>query len=435
MKNRQFVVPLSIIALASLALYILIARALLRDPVEPNTLFNTDSGAPGRAGAPLLAADPAPREAKAQSVLDKPAASGGSKRIEVFGRVVDPDRQPLAGVLVAEERYFATARSDAEGYYRLSLELPRHRDPVVHFLRAGYGGQRFRLKPLDSPQKSGYRLDVSLAPALDSVDFEGWVGNDIGLGLEGARVQLTATYPRNRESFYLTDFTDENGRFRFDGVRSGETYQLSVQLSPEYRYYENPAFIVASDPAPEVIILEALKFVDVEGMLLTRDGEPVADYEIYVTNLSTGSHARKIVSDSSGYFALRRFPPGEISLSTSGPESYRVTGMSISEDAYQNLRILVDRGGHTLSGWITDDSGMAVDKAMVTIDRKFRQGRIEHTAYRSQSTASDGRFGFDHLGGGEHRVTVYAWGFEKQEFSYRFSSQADEIFVTLERSD
>jgi hypothetical protein len=71
---------------------------------------------------------------------------------------------------------------------------------------------------------------------------------------------------------------------------------------------------------------------------------------------------------------------------------------------------------------------------MVTLDRKFRQGEIEHSSYRSQRTDLNGGFAFGNLGDGEYHVTVYALGYEKQEFNYRFNGQSGEIFVTMKRN-
>ena len=62
-------------------------------------------------------------------------------------------------------------------------------------------------------------------------------------------------------------------------------------------------------------MLKSLKFVDVSGMILNRQAVPVPNFEIYIKNLTTAAHSRKIVSDSSGFFTLEGYPLGEISLS------------------------------------------------------------------------------------------------------------------------
>ena len=106
----------------------------------------------------------------------------------------------------------------------------------------------------------------------------------------------------------------------------------------------------------------------------------------------------------------------------------------LGENSYQNLRIVVDRGDRYLSGWIIDESGVAVERAMVTLDRKFGSGALRHTSYRSQATRGDGAFAFGDLGSGSYRLTVYAQGYEKQDMAYRFDKPSDEIFITLKRS-
>ncbi len=74
---------------------------------------------------------------------------------------------------------------------------------------------------------------------------------------------------------------------------------------------------------------------------------------------------------------------------------------------------------------------MAIEKAMITLDRKFDRDGIRHTSYRSQSTGDGGRFRFENLAGGEYHVTVYAFGYAMQDFMHRFDDQAAELHVRL----
>jgi len=437
MKPRQFFVSIAIVVLSTLALYLTIAYHLLRDPAPPTKPTEPVSAAAPAAGKPLDTFDAgttAPGAASAPFERRAGSQLAGRKLLEIFGRVSDSDGQAIENAVIAEERYFASTRSDRDGHYRILIDLPQHRYPTLHFLRSGYDGRRIRLGKKQLGQTPVYELDVSLEDALDSVTLRGWIGNEIGVGLEGARVELSASYTRNRDSFYLTGFTDSNGNFEFEGMRSGETYKFSVNLTPEYPYYEDLDFKVTQNPAQIDIVLEKLRFVDVDGMILNRGATPVPDYEMYISNITTGIHTRKIVSDSSGFFTLPNFPLGEVRLSTRGAEFFKISGLKITDTGYQNLKLIVDRGHHFLSGWIGDTNGVPVEKAMVTLDRKFRAGKIEHSSYRSQRTDRNGAFAFENLGGGEYHVTVYALGFDKQEFSHRFDGQSDEILITLQRN-
>ncbi len=423
--------------LSTLALYLLIAYQLLQDPSQESS--QAEKISPPKTTTTYSAEEFSVKTAPPAVTVPRfdPGNNnqeGGRKLLEIFGRVLDTDGLPIENVLVAEERYFANTRSDSEGRYRILLDIPRHRYPTLHFLRSGYDGQRIRLGKNELAQTPIHQLDVRLEDALDSVNIRGWIGNEIGIGLEGARVELSASYTRNRDSYYLTDFTDTSGNFEFEGVRSGETYKFSVNLTPEYPYYEDLDFGVTQNPEQINIVLKKLSFVDIDGMILNHSSTPVPDYEMYISNVTTGIHTRKIVSDSSGYFSLRNFPLGEVRLSTRGAEFFKISGLKITDSSYQNLKLVVDRGNHYLSGWISDDNGVAVEKAMITLDRNFRDGEVENSSYRSQGTDRNGGFAFENLGDGEYHVTVYALGYEKQDFSHRFDGQSDEIIVTLKRN-
>ena len=436
MKTRQISITIAIACALMLMLYLLIAFHLLEDrqadappPAARAPEPVTATSASGQAAAGETAALPA-----APGRTGSDSHGGGRKLLEIRGRIVDSDQNPIENAVIAEERYFHKARSDADGYYRLLLEIPRHRYPTLHFLRSGFAGQRIRLGKKQLQDRELYELDVTLEHALDTVTQSGWIGNEFGLGLEGARVELGASYSRNRDSYTLTEFSDANGNFEFEGIDAGQTYKLSVDLTPEYPRHEDPDFHVGHNPARADIVLRKLRFADIEGMIVNRESVPVPNYVMYISNIGTGRHRRKIVSDSSGYFRLENFPLGEISLTTRGRELFRTSGIVLGESSYQNLRIVVDRGNHYLSGWIIDENGVAVDRAMVTLDRKFSDGALRHTSYRSQATGGDGAFAFGDLGSGRYRLTVYAQGYEKRDMDYRFDKPSAEVFITLKRS-
>jgi len=211
-----------------------------------------------------------------------------------------------------------------------------------------------------------------------------------------------------------------------EGVRSSTHYRLTVKLTPEYPVYHDPDFYVGADPRHLGILLKSLKFVNVNGMILNPESAPVADFEIYI-------NTRKIVSDSSGFFSLQAFPLGEVSLTTRGTEFYKISGLELSESDYANLELIVDKGDRYLTGWINDENGIAVEKAMVTLDATITDGAIEYSSYRSGSTDSTGKFSFDNVASGEHRISVYANGFNKLDIQHRFQSQSDQVHLTLTR--
>jgi len=431
MRFPQLVVSVAIVVLSLLALYLLIARHLLQEAEFTRTATTlAEAGAGVPAGDPAIATN---RDIAVSPDVAEQAPAVGRKLLEIYGRVQDPEGRPIGDALIAEEKYFSSTRSQADGRYRLLLDMPVHRFPSLHYRRSGYAGQLLRLGKDDFRLGPKRELDVVLESADDSVDLQGWIGDEIGQGLQGVRAELIATPRANRDSYYLTAFSDAAGEFEFAGVRADETYRLTINPSAEFPYYENPEFRVSRNPARIEIRLARLRFVDIDGMIIGGDGQPVPNYEMYISNLTSGGQSRRLVSDSSGYFSLHEFPVGEVSLSTRGPEFYRISGLQITESSYQNLSIHVDRGSHYLSGWVSDAHGLAVEKAMVTLDHSRRDGDIEYSSYRSQSTDRNGSFQFADLGNVDYRLSVYALGYRKQDQAFHFDAPAGNIRITLQR--
>ncbi|MCP4980672.1 MAG: carboxypeptidase regulatory-like domain-containing protein [Gammaproteobacteria bacterium] len=432
MTFKRLIFPIALAVLAALALYLLIVYQFLLDPsrVEPiareataNTVSEPEQKAPPTSDLPT----------RLQLSEEDSNQQTGSRLIEIFGRVTDQTGQPIEDVLVTEERYFISTRSDTDGQYKLLLDLPVHRYPGLNFLRNGFAGQRFKLSEKKMRQKSVYELSPVLTSDPNSIRLSGWVSNDLGAALGGARIDLSALQPGDHNNYYLTVFSEASGNFVLEGVPAGKKYKLTVNLVPQYPVYRDHDFLVGNNPQLLNIELKSLRFVDIDGMILNQDAAPVPNFKIQVNNITTGTHSRTIVSDSSGFFSLRNFPLGEISLSTRGSEFYKITGLVLTDTSYQNLVLTVDRGNRYLSGWVRDASGQVPQRAMVTLDKTDHDGPLEYHQYRSQATDGNGRFSFENLGSGEYRVTVYAEGYQKLELAHRIRNQSDEIQITLKR--
>ncbi len=441
MTFKRLIFSIATGALLALALYLLIATQFLRDPslaeapLQPapataetvkNTIEPSTAIVPG--ASPLVGAA-------------QPLRTGqtGTRLIEIFGRVTDQNRQPIEDVLITEERYFFSTRSDAQGNYRILLDMPKHRFPTLNFLRHGFSGKRIRPDKALLQHKPVLELDLELENNPGSVKLSGWVGDDAGVALEAVRVELSTLEHGDEDNFFLTVFTDVSGLFNLEGVPAGGKYRLSVNPAPEFQGYRDDNFFVSANPERVTIVLNSLKLVDIDGMVLNHESAPIANFEIQISNLTTGTHSRKVISDASGFFSLREFPLGAVSLTTrlssQAAEYFRISGLTLTDTEYRNLILIVDKGNHYLSGWVSDKNGITVAKAMVTLEGRAQDGPIEYFSYRSQSTDTSGRFVFADIGSGEHRLSVYANGFDKQELVHHFKAQADEIHVKLTRED
>ena len=363
---------------------------------------------------------------------DKGVSNAG-RRLEIFGLVVDKYGQPIGNAMVAEERYFISTRTGSDGKYKILIAMPNNQYPVLRFLRSGYEDKRIEIDAGVLKQESVLELDVTLDDDLDSISIDGWVGNDIGAGLGGLKIQISSRDKRGMVNVFHTVFSDERGYFTFEGIRSGDLYRLTVLSPPEYLYYVDEAFSVSHNTPQLIIVLESLRFIDIDGMIVNSKAEPIPNFEIYISNISTGTHARKIETDSSGFFSLRKFPAGEIILSTQGPEYFKITGLTLVANEYRNLRLVVDKGDYYLLGWVSDESGVPLAKALVTLNSEIQAGAIEYLSYRVTGTDNAGNFNFDSVGSGSHLITVEAPGFNRKEIIHRFESQTDKVHITLSR--
>jgi len=423
------------LALLALALYLWIALPLLQEGegAAPDAAPASVAAEGGNTAAGADASNASVAESTAPAQPESTAASGNTRVLEFHGRIVDSRGQSVEGALVTEERYFFATTADHDGYYRLRLELPSQRLPVLHFLRAGYRGERVKLTRAQLADRQVYPLDIVLTDSTETLRLNGWVANDLGVGLEGVRIEISALESDAAHDFFLTVFSDQRGEFVLEGVRAETRYKLTAMLAPEYPIYSDLDFQVGVDPERLQLVLPSLQFVNLAGMMQNPEAAPVGNFELYVKNISTEAHVGRIVSDSSGYFTLQQFPLGEISLTSRGAEFHKISGITLTAENYASLVLLVDRGDRFLSGWVSDENDVALEKAMVTLDASRRDGAVEYSSYRSQTTDSSGRFAFDKLAAGEYRISVYANGFDKFAASRSLSKPSDAIHVRLRR--
>ncbi len=415
-----------------LLLYLLIALPLLK---EPEALPGLPLNSSPASSVTAQATKPDTHGVETTDVItvDSQPRDSGPRLIEISGRIIDTLGQPIEDVLVTEERYFSSAHSDAMGNYRMLLELPHHRLPVLNFLRAGYNGKRVKLEQAELQQQPIHRLDMILADSIDTIRLSGWIGNDIGASLEGARVDISSLDSSEDGGYYLTVFSDQQGNFVLEGVRAQKRYRLTINLAPEYAIYQDPDYYVGAEHDYISIRLKSLEFVNLNGMILNPETAPVGNLEIYIKNVTTGVHTRKIVSDSSGFFSLEEFPLGEVSLTTRGADFFKISGLKLSKSDYSNLVLIVDKGDRHLTGWVSDEDGIAIEKAMVTLDATINDGAIEYFSYRSSSTDNTGKFSFDGIASGDHRISIYANGFNKLDLPHSFRDQSDQLHLVLTR--
>ena len=357
------------------------------------------------------------------------------KAIEIYGTIVDEKNQPIENALVSEEYRYRSTRSDADGEYQLEVELAKFKEPALRVLRAGYREKRVGIDKEALKSGKAIKRDIILVEASDSTSLQGWIGNANGEGLVAQKIRITSRGGLSLGNIFYVVFSDEKGDFAFEGIKSGLSYRLEVFPAGQYTEYVQDIVEVTQHTPRLEVVLDSIHLVDVRGMVISIAGVPVPGFEVNVKNITTNSPVRTVTSDSSGFFFLDRFPAGEIQFSTRAPEYFKVTGVTLEQNETRSLSLKVDKGIHYLSGWVSDNHGIPLEGARVTLDAEFEEGVTSSFSYRTRITNSTGSFNFSDLGDTPHVITVYAKGFVRKEIEHGFESAMGEMQIVMSASE
>ncbi|HEV8578248.1 MAG TPA: carboxypeptidase-like regulatory domain-containing protein [Thermoanaerobaculia bacterium] len=334
-----------------------------------------------------------------------------------FGRVVDEAGQPIAG---AEVRLTDTAggaepkaRSDQGGRFEF-----HHVGAAVYDLLARARGYSFAQRSgIEIPaEETPFDLGAVTLPAGAVV--EGKVTDTRGTAIEGATIgvdpsQFSATGAELMENDQLWDIqTGADGKFRLEGLRRGERYDLSVS---------HAGYVMATAPgvqAPtaEPIRIEMKAARSIAGRVVGPTGEPVAGAslsrieELRFGGTSSASSSSVGTTDSEGLFRVPGLPAGTVNLAVSaeGYEARKVEGLQIPEGRdLEGVEIRLQRGA-ILEVQVFDASGEPVRDVSVDVDSEkppdFESFQIWRPSFGQ--TDSRGRCLLSVKGGETYRVTA-----------------------------
>jgi hypothetical protein len=354
--------------------------------------------------------------------------------IKIFGVVVDENNQPIDNALVSDEISGQGSRSDSSGYYQIYIEPPKFKNPLLNFLRSGYKGKRIGISAEEFKNKAEVKIDVTLIEATDTTTLQGWIRNDIGAGLANQKIRLVSRGGLGPGSVFYVIHSDDKGDFSFEGIRSGLSYKLEVYPPPGYSGFVIHVLNVTQYTPRLDIVLDRLNLIELRGMVVNREATPVPDFKMLLESISTNYPVQTVITDSSGFYSLDNFPLGEVKFSTLAPEYFRISGMMLDRNEAQNLILIVDKGSFYLSGWVSDNNGIPLESARVTLDSNYIDGEIKSYSYRSIHTDNAGTFIFSDLGNYDHLITVYAEGYKKEEIMHSFNTPSDNVHITVTRS-
>jgi protocatechuate 3,4-dioxygenase beta subunit len=335
----------------------------------------------------MIGADAA-RESRARTVRMVPGFA-------LFGRVEDPDGQPIEDAVVVAEP--AGGGPTVEGAVGARGE----------FRLRGLAPGECRLTVLSAAWGTAERRDVTVpSPAVTVRMAEGLMIAGLavsavdGLPLSGARVEATPSlgWPlvRRGEVVRPAATTGPDGRFALRGLPPGS---FTLRLLSE-GFIPSRHGPVEAGGAP--IEIRALPGITVKGRVLTRDKNPLPDAMIRAVDADyDGSEFARLAhsvaypaepaatSGPDGTFELRGLRPGRDRLVIEHDDHLPITTDVVGEDALQpvDLGDLELTAGTLVSGVAIDAAGRPALGAIVCLD-----GREKGTVSRHARTDGDGRF-------------------------------------------
>jgi hypothetical protein len=289
--------------------------------------------------------------------------------------------------------------------------------------------------PVEAKVEQAGPAIVDPTPVTDpevTVVVNGRVGNASGAPLADVDIELESKGFDGEEIVRTRVSSGQLGNFTLHMVPSRQ-YLLSIQARGDYAGYRLEAFTDSSAEPLKNIILERLELVDVDGMIVDTNKAPVADFELRLRHLTLDFPDRDIRSDSSGYFSVKRFPAGEWRIASNKSDYYRIKGLEIKPGEYRNLTLMIDRGNHFLSGWVSDANGMPLSGVIITVKSAFATDDYHSFSYRSVESDANGAFEFADLGGHQLTLGVYRPGFRTLIRKHNFSSYSDHINIVVNR--
>jgi len=263
---------------------------------------------------------------------------------EITGQLVGANNQPLPNVQIMaidENRRYGHGESDTEG--RFKMRVPDGIETKVEVYLEDRGSVPVEVIQQD-PLVVRYTADVR----EKEIEAERAKKPDVtligrvlmsGEPVAGVQVILNRGVPISlgseertgtRYSQVSETETDENGKYRVTGLKSGDGYQ--IELKPPYpaadpTWHHQPPYIqnLAEDAKGEVELpdVDLLKLSQsIAGVVVDPDGEPVKGAQVTV-QLRSGEHLARLTqsgpppwteSDHQGRFHLKELPDEPLSI-------------------------------------------------------------------------------------------------------------------------
>lgn len=307
-----------------------------------------------------------------------------------FGRVVDEEGRPVAGVMLTLEPAFEEEpppfeEIESQEETSVTVVLEGSSDSKGTFEIPGVSAGTFTLRAMREGfaafSKEGVEIAAGPAPAdlgtilLErGVAIEGRVTDSKGRPIEKAQVTATPFVPMGAiGTFDVTSqppvATGAGGSFRIGALKRGERYDLSVRHAG---HVPTTAPGVEAPTQEVKIVLQTARTLS--GRVVGPEREPVPGAEIAATEETKASFegagyeltsTRPLaVTDAEGRFAIADLEAGTLNLVVSARKyrPRRLEGFRMPDEDVEDLEIVLDRGAR-LEGRVVDGEGEPVVRA------------------------------------------------------------------------
>ncbi len=269
----------------------------------PPGSFVLEASAPGYRTERLDHVEAVVEEPTARDVVME-AASG------IFGRVVDPDGEPVASSFVQlrpPKGRWKFLRTDAQG--RFQWDEPQHQTYTATAISQHFASSRSA--PVSVGREATLELRAGGSVSGRVVGPNGRPVQSFSIGVES--IELAGPRPYRPQSAGVKQINDSAGHFRFDSLRPGK-YWFRVQTT-RFASASSEPVIVRAERETSGVTIRVGEAGRVRGKVAdSTTGAPIAGASVMLFDPTSPFQANRTRTDSAGRFELDGVAPGRRSL-------------------------------------------------------------------------------------------------------------------------